>query len=87
MVNIFAESICKRLCKIVKECLKTSTFPLEWIRGNIVLIFKKGDKQVYKTYWPVFLLPIFVKILERLIFEEMFPFLIENKLIAANQSG
>ena len=27
------------------------------------------------------------KILERLIFEEMFPFFIENKLIAANQSG
>ena len=87
MVNIFAESICKRLCKIVKECLKTSTFPLEWIRGNIAPIFKKGDKQVYKTYWPISLLPIFVKILERLIFEEMFPFLIENKLIAANQSG
>ena len=33
------------------------------------------------------LLQIFGKTLERLIFEEMFPFFIENKLIAANQSG
>ena len=32
-------------------------------------------------------MPIFGKILERLIFEEMFPFFIKNKLIAANQSG
>ena len=48
---------------------------------------KKGDKQIYKNYRPVSLLPIFGKILERLILEEMFPFFIENKLIAANQSG
>ena len=40
-----------------------------------------------KNNRPVSLLPIFGKTLERLIFEEMFPFFIENKLIAANQSG
>ena len=32
-------------------------------------------------------LPIFREILERLIFEEMFPFLIDNKLNIANQSS
>ena len=67
--------------------LRTGTFPLEWKKGNIVPIFKKGDKQIYKNYRPVSLLPIFRKILEKLIFEEMFPFFIENKLITANQSG
>ena len=55
--------------------------------GNVVPIFKKGDKKIYKNYRPVSLLPIFGKILERLIFEEMFPLFIENKLITANQSG
>ena len=67
--------------------VKTGTFPLEWKKGDIFPIFKKGDKQIYKNYRPVSLLPIFRKILERLIFEEMFPFFIENKLIIANQSG
>ena len=56
-------------------------------RGNVVPIFKKGDKQIYKNYQPISLSPIFRKILERLIFEEMFPFFLENKSIAANQSG
>ena len=32
-------------------------------------------------------LPIFREILERLIFEEMFPFLIDNKLNTGNQSS
>ena len=38
-------------------------------------------------YRPISLLLIFGKILERLIFEEMFLFFLENKLVAANQSG
>ena len=84
---IYGKSICKPLCKTFEECLRTGTFPLEWKRVNVVPIFKKGDKQIYKNFRPVSLLPIFGKILERLIFEEMFPYFIENKLIAANRSG
>ena len=90
MIKICGKSICqfnvaKPLHKIFEESLITGTFPLEWKRYNIVPIFKKGDKQVYKNYRPVLFLPIFGKILEKLNFEQMFPFFIENKLIAANQ--
>ena len=90
MIKICGKSICqfnvaKQLHKIFEESLITGTFPLEWKRYNIVPIFKKGDKQVYKNYRPVLFLPIFGKILEKLNFEQMFPFFIENKLIAANQ--
>ena len=87
MIKICSKLICKPLRKIFKECLRTCTFPLERKRSNVVLIIKKGDKQNYINYRPVSLLPIFGKILERFIFEEKFPFFIENKLIGANQSG
>ena len=40
-----------------------------------------------KNYRPVSLLPICGKILERLVFNEMFEFLLENKLISYRQSG
>ena len=87
MIKICGKSICKPLRTIFEKYLGTGTVPLEWKRDNVVPMFKKGDKQIYKNYRPVSFLPIFGKILERLIFEEMFPFFIENKLIAANQSG
>ena len=50
-------------------------------------IHKKGDKQPLENYRPVSLLPICGKILERLMFNELFNFFIENKLISSNQSG
>ena len=55
-------------------------------KGNIVPIHKKGDKQVLKHYSPVSLLPICGKGFERLIFNEMFSFLLENNLVSPNQS-
>ena len=62
-------------------------FPSNWKKGNIVPIHKKGDKQILKNYRPVSLLPICGKIFERLIFNELFNFLLENNLILPNQSG
>ena len=52
-----------------------------------MLYIKKEINKFFKNYRPASLLQIFGKILERLIFKEMFPFFIENKSIAANQSG
>ena len=40
-----------------------------------------------KNYRPVSLLPFCRRILERLMFHEMFKFFIENDLILPNQSG
>ena len=71
----------------MNQCLETGVFPSEWKKGNIVPINKKGDKQWLQNYRPVSLLPICGKILERLIFNEMFEFFIENKLISSSQSG
>ena len=87
MTKICGKSICKPLQLIFNQCIDTGSFPLEWRKANIVPVHKKGDKQCLKNYRPVSLLPICGKILERLIFNEMFKFLIENNLISSNQSG
>ena len=80
-------SIYKPLEVIFNQCLETGVFPSEWRKGSIVPIHRKGDKQMLQNYRPVLLLPICEKILERLLFNEMFEFFIENKLISSRQSG
>ena len=78
MIKICGKSISKPLQLIFNQCIDTGSFSLEWKKANIVPIHKKGEKQCLKNYRPVSLLPICGKILERLIFNEMFRFLIEN---------
>ena len=82
-----SKSVCKPLQLIFRQCIDTCSFPLEWKKADVVPVHMKGDKQYLKNYRPVSLLPIWRKIFEGLIFNEMFRVLIENKLISSNQSG
>ena len=84
MIKICGKSICKPLQLIFSQCIDTGSFLLEWKKINVVLVHKKDNKQCLKNYRPVSLLPICRKILERLIFNKMFRFLIENILISPN---
>ena len=56
-------------------------------KRNVVPIHKKDDKQCLRNYRPISLLPVCGKIFQKLIFNEMFKFFIENELISPNQSG
>ena len=86
MVKVCGPSIYKPLEIIFNQCLEIGVFLSEWKKGNIVPVHKKGDKQMLQNYRPV-LLPIYGEIFERLLFNEMVEFFIENKLISSSQSG
>ena len=87
MLKICGKSICKPLDLIFQSCIKQGEFPTEWKKANVFPVFKKGDKQILKNYRPVSLLPICGKIFERLIYNNLFEYFIENDLISQNQSG
>ena len=49
-----------------------------WKLANVTPIFKKGDKQLIKNYRPISLLPICGKILEKIIFNNLYTYLNTN---------
>ena len=53
----------------------------------MVPVHKKCDKQILKNYRPVSLLPIWGKVFERLIYNSLFEYFIQNDLISPYQSG
>ena len=67
--------------------MKQGKFPTEWKKANVVPIHKKGDKQILKNCCSVSLHPICGKIFERLIYNNLFEYFIENDLISQNQSS
>ena len=87
MTKIRDTSICRPLKLIFQSCLESGKFPTAWKKANVVPVYKKGDEQILKICRPISLLPITGKIFERLFYDKMFEFFIENNLISKNQSG
>ena len=65
---------------VINEC-----FPNKSKKADIIPVHKKGDKQIIKNYRPESLLSICSKIFEKLIFNSLFKYLEDNKLLNCNQ--
>ena len=87
MLKICDSATVEPLSIFFNNCLNQSIFPDVWKRSNICPIHKKGDKQIISNYRPVSLLPICGKIFERLIFNSLYEYVEENKLLSMHQSG
>ena len=87
MLLLCDESVILPLQIIFTNILSTSIYPDMWKLANVTPIFKKGDKQLIKNYRPISLLPICGKILENIIFKNLYSYLHTNNLITKNQSG
>ena len=72
---------------IFETALETGNYPKSWKCGNIVPVHKKEEKNLVKNYRPISLLPIFGKVFEKILYNNLFSYLKENDLIVKNQSG
>ena len=59
------------LSLLFHSCYNIGTLPREWKLGHVVPIFKKGDKHEVSNYRPISLTCLIVKILERIIKDEL----------------
>ena len=87
MIKRVAGAISKPLHIIFNRSLSENIFPDIWKLGNLVPLFKKGDKSIPANYRPVSLLSNFGKILERIVFKHIYNHLISNDLLFKYQSG
>ena len=65
----------------------TGIFPSELKIANVVPIYKYGDEMVFSNYRPVSVLPVFSKLLERLVYNRIISHINDNKLIYEYQFG
>ena len=72
---------------IFTNCLRCGVFPQIWKCANVVPVHKKNEKNLKGNYRPIFLLPIFGKILEKLIYDSLYSHLVSCELLNPNQSG
>ena len=87
MIKLCNNSVAHPLTLIFRNSMVAGTFATQWKRANIFPIHKKNDKLIVSNHRPVSLLPIFSKIFEKLIFNELFKFFEDKNLLSTHESG
>ena len=87
MIKACGYSISLPLKLIFKSMIHEGVFPEDWKKSIVVPINKKESKNLNKNYRPISLLPIFSKVFQRLVFNVLFNFHLQNKLFTPCQPG
>ena len=67
--------------------INTGIFPDEWKYSKVIPLFRHGDRRNLNNYRPISIIPVVVKVFERIIYDQIFSFLTENNLLCDKQSG
>ena len=67
--------------------IRTKRFPQLWKVAKVTPLYKSRDPNDKNNYRPISILPTLGKVLERLIHDQLYSHLTNNKLLAENQSG
>ena len=87
VVKKTSDSIISPLVHVFNLSIKKGVFPSELKIARVVPLYKSGDPLSFSNYRPVSILPLFSKILERLMYERLLSFVNENKLLYSYQFG
>ena len=87
MIKLSDTALVVPLKIIFTNCLRCGVFPQIWKCANVVPVHKKNEKNLKGNYRPISLLPIFGKILEKLIYDSLYSHLVSCELLNPNQSG
>ena len=86
MIKLSDAALITPLKIIFKNCLRRGLFLEIWKYANVVPVHKKNEKNVKENYRPISLLPIFGKILEKLMYDSLYSHLVSHELLNPNQS-
>ena len=75
------------LTHIMNLSICSGIFPSPMKIARVIPLFKSGDSTLFSNYRPVSVLPLFSKILERLMYKRLLAFVNKHNLLYCNQFG
>ena len=86
-LKIVADIIAIPLCKIINLSFSHGIFPDMLKIAKVIALFKAGSTEDLNNYRPISLLPIFDKIMEKLMHRQLYAFLEAHDILFKNQFG
>ena len=63
-----AETLCMPLCSLINRCLKETLFPSAEKCAKLFPVYKSGERSSSDNYWPISVLNILSKVIERIFY-------------------
>ena len=86
-LNIAKDLIATSLADIFNACIETKVFPDDLKIGKVTPIFKSERKDDLNNYRPITVLPTVARVMERLIYKQIYDYFNTEKLLNENQWG
>ena len=86
-VKLAVEFIAQPIHHIICLSINQSKFPDSWKFSKLIPLYKKGDKLERKNYRPVSILSPISKVLEKIIYEQIYSYFTRNALFHPNLHG
>ena len=79
--------IVKSLTLITNQCIETGVFPNKLKIAKVVPLYKKDDGTLIENYRPVSILPAISKVIEKIMFRQIYEYFTINNLFHKSQYG
>ena len=87
LLRIIGYSFSPLLALLVNQSFQSGIFPDKLKVAKVISLFKKGNPELPSNYRPISLLPIFIKIFEKVMYKRLYRFLEIHKVLYSLQFG
>ena len=86
-MKLVSPSLCPILTVIINQSLTTGIFPDKLKIAQVIPLYKKGNAHIFDNYRPISLLPSISKIIEKIVFNQLYDYFVKKELIYSSQYG
>ena len=87
LLKMAASILAPSLTAIFTKSILTGIYPTEWKTTRVTPVFKKGIKIDLNNYRPISVIPVVSKVFEKMVYDQLYQYLNDNKLLSGCQSG
>ena len=87
ILQVAAPVIAPSLTEIFNMSIDSDQFPSDWKAARIIPLFKKGQRSMLDNYRPISILPVVSKLMEIIMYDQMYEYLNQNNLFSKHQFG
>ena len=87
IIKLAAPVISDSLTLIFNRAIALSAFPDEWKVARVIRLYKSGQRNIPGNYRPISVLPAISKIMERILYNQLYSYLTKFELLSDSQFG